>query len=76
MKDAFDTQIREGDQVCYAVRRGSDMSLKLVNVTNVTDVAVHGYNPQDPMQRSVTLKQSKTMVVLPQPEGEVAGGEG
>jgi len=66
MKDAFGTQINTDDIVVYAVRRGSSMSLKKLKVTSVTELAVQGYDPEDAFTRSKTLKQFRTIVVVPQ----------
>lgn len=61
--DAFGVEIRKGDTIVFAVRKGSSQWLNKLRVTGVTSATVKGYDPDDTMQRAKTLRQMKTVVV-------------
>jgi len=53
--------IRAGDLIVYPWRRGSQMGLNKMNVTQVTDTSVGGYSNTG---RPVTIRNLKNVVVV------------
>jgi hypothetical protein len=57
--------IRAGDLIVYPWRRGSQMGLNKMNVTQVTDTSVGGYSNTG---RPVTIRNVKNVVVVEPPQ--------
>ena len=66
LNDAFGNAISEGDLLVFAVRQGSSMWLNKLRVLSVTATSVTGYDPADTNQRKKTLRQNKTIVIIPE----------
>lgn len=66
LNDAFGTAIQEGDLLVFAVRQGSSMWLNKLRVLSVTATSVTGYDPADTNQRKKTLRQNRTIVIIPE----------
>lgn len=60
MKDFLERTIEVGDLLVYPVRRGSDMWLTKITVTDLGDGVVHGTNDNG---RRVTVKRPDRSVV-------------
>jgi len=63
--DFLNRTIRPGDTIVYAWRRGSQMGLRLLNVTQVTDLTITGYKTDG---RLITLTALQNVVVVPRPQ--------
>ena len=59
--------IRAGDLIVYPWRRGSQMGLNKMNVTQVTDNSVGGYSTTG---RPVRITNVKNVVVVERPQTE------
>lgn len=68
MKDFLGREIKAGDQVVYAVRRGSSMWLSRMTVLSTEGGKLAGNNPEG---RRVALTNLSNVVVVQPPE--VAG---
>lgn len=66
--DAFGTEIKEGCTIAFATRKGSDMWLSKLKVTEVKAENIRGYDPRDIRRRFKTLTNRSTTVVLSGPE--------
>jgi hypothetical protein len=61
--------IEAGHVVVYPVRRKSDMWLNKLNVTQVSDDSIMGYNSAG---RLLKIQNLKNVVIIPNPETPVA----
>ena len=59
--------IRAGDLIVYPWRRGSQMGLNKMNVTQVTDTSVGGYSNTG---RPIKVTNLKNVVVVERPQAE------
>ena len=57
--------IEPGDTVAYPVRRGSAMWLNKLNVTQVLDDSIAGYNPAG---RLLSVRNLQNVIILPKQE--------
>jgi hypothetical protein len=63
--DYLGRTIRPGDLVVYSWRRGSMMGLAQLNVSQVSEANIVGYNP---VGRRVTLRNLYNVVVVERPQ--------
>jgi hypothetical protein len=57
--------IEAGHVVVYPVRRGSEMWLNKLSVSQVSDDSIVGYSP---IGKRLTIKNLKNVVIVPGPE--------
>jgi hypothetical protein len=63
--DFVGNPITPGCNICYPVRRGSNMDLKRITVTQATTEEINGYNS---LGRRITVKNFKNVAVINVPK--------
>ena len=65
MRDAFKREIKEGDTLVYAVKTVDHrLALRKIKVIETFDDRVRGYDPDDVVQYTRTIRSSNTCVVM------------
>lgn len=69
--DRLGVQIKSGDKIVYPIRSGSQMWLNVAIVTGIEPrgdkVALVAYNPEDPTQRRLNIRNLHTVAVVGRP---------